>query len=300
MSRARLLSGPEVPTGLQLAWPMACMWYRWRRLGDLRSRPVVLVYQMAKVGSTTVVRSLRRSHPQLQVFHVHTLTSDGIEALGQFYRSCRVPSLPWAAHLLTSGHLAEQLDRGVAPGCWRVVTLVRDPVARNVSLLFQIGARCIPGFRQLCDAKRLDVLALLHRFEDLYPRQFSCMSWFDDELRRVFDVDLFAVPFSRDKGWQIYAGPVADALLIRTDRLSETGDEALGQFLGLSTVAWRQSNIGARKANGRRYDDLLRRLVLPESYVDRIYASPGVQHFFTAAELARMKVRWCGARETDR
>lgn len=297
MSQALQVTRPTVPAGLRLAWPMARTWFRLRRMGDLQARSVVLVYQMAKVGSTTVVRSLRRSDSSLPVFHVHTLTTDGSEALGQFYRLCRVPSLPWAAHLLTSRHLAEQLCRGVRPGCWKVVTLVRDPIARNLSLLFQIGGRLIPGFRQLCDTERLDLLALLNRFERQYPRQFSCMCWFDDELRRVFDVDLFAVPFDREAGWQIYPGPVADVLLIRTDRLNEVGEEALRKFLGVSTVSWRRSNVRAQKANGGRYEDLLSRFVLPEAYVDRIYASPRVRHFFTTDELAEMRTRWCGARE---
>lgn len=296
MNPALQISQPSTPSGLRLAWPMARAWFRLRRMEDLQDRPVVLVYQMAKVGSTTVVRSLRRSASGLPVFHIHTLTAEGFAALERFYRLCRVPSLPWAAHLLSSRHLALQLCRGVQPGYWKVVTLVRDPVARNMSLLFQIGGRLIPGFRHLCDTETLDPLALLDRFEREYPRHFNCMCWFDDELRRVFDVDLFAVPFDRNIGWQIQPGPVADVLVIRTDRLNEVGEEALKTFLGLSTVSWRRSNVRARKVNGGRYESLLSRLVLPEAYVDRIYALPRVRHFFTTAELAEMRTRWCGGR----
>lgn len=297
---AALLDPPAPgPPGLRVAWPAARAAYRLRGLGDLRDRPVVLVYQMAKVGSTTVVRSVRASAPGRPVFHCHALTADGIETLERFYRLCRVPSLPWAWHLLASRHLDAQLRRGLTPGRWKVVTLLRDPVARNLSLLFQVGGRLVPGFRQLGETDDLDPLALFYRFEREFPRQLAGLGWFDDELKRVFDVDVFAVPFDRKAGWQVYPGPVADVLLLRTDRLSEIGERALGSFLGLETVRWRQANVGAWKARGGGYLRLLDRIVLPGAYVDRFYEAPEVRHFFSADELAQMRARWCGRRETS-
>jgi hypothetical protein len=242
----------STPTALRLAYPVAEKVFHVRGLEDLRTRPAVLVYQMAKVGSKTVLHSVRRSRPRQPVFHVHTLTREGVETMERFYRWCRVPSLPWAGHLLVSRYLKEQLRRGVTPGRWKVITLVRDPVARNLSLLFQVGERLIPDFRFRCHTDTLDPVAVFEHFERAFPSQVKCLQWFDDELQRVFDVDLFGAPFDRDAGYQVYPGPIADVLLLRTDRLHEVGEEALRRFLGLTEFRWKQTNIRARKANGRR------------------------------------------------
>lgn len=294
MNHALTVPPPSTPMALRLAYPLAERVFHARGLGALPTRPAVLVYQMAKVASKTVLRSVRRSRPGQPVFHVHTLTRHGIETMERFYRWCRVPSLPVAGHLLVSRYLEEQLRRGVTPGQWKVITLVRDPMARNMSLLFQLGGRLIPDFRYRCDADTLDPVAVFEQFERAFPSQVRCMRWFDDELRRVFDVNPFDVPFDRDAGYQVYPGPIADVLLIRTDRLNQVGEEALRRFLGLTEFRWKQTNSRAGKGNGRRYVDLLDRITLPRAYVDRFYETPEVRHFFAPAELDRMRARWCG------
>ena len=117
------------PTGrgvLHMAYPVLAKVFQARGWDRLREQPAVLVYQMAKVGSQAVVRSLRASRPGRPVFHVHTLTDEGIAAMEGFYRWSRVPPLPGAGHLLVSRYLKRQIQSGVTPGRWRVVTLVRD------------------------------------------------------------------------------------------------------------------------------------------------------------------------------
>lgn len=285
------------PLSLRLAYPLFRAVLAARGLSERPTPPAILVYQMAKVGSTTVVHSIRRSMPGCPVFHIHTLTPEGMESLAAFYRQARVPALPWAGHLLASRFLMEQLGRGVTPGRWKVVTLVRDPIARNLSLIFQLADRLIPGFATLCADRKLDPLDVFRRFESRFPGQVQCMRWFDEELRRVFDVDPFAVPFDRARGFQQYRGPLADVLLIRTDRLNEAGPRALGTFLGLKNVRLRRRNSGLGGLHGRRYAEMLEGITLPRDYVDNVYESAHVRHFFTARELEAMRTRWCGERE---
>lgn len=287
------------PLTLRLAYPAVRTLLAMRGLARRPTPPAILVYQMAKVASTTVTHSVRRSRPGCPVFHVHSLTPEGIESLARFYRWCRVPALPWAGHLLASRFLLEQLRRGVTPGRWKVVTLVRDPIERNLSLLFQLGGRLIPGFTGLCAEGKLDPLDVFERFESRFPGQIRCMRWFDNELRPVFDVDPFAVPFDRARGFQWYPGPLADVLLIRTDRLSEVGAEALGTFLGLKDVRLERRNSRLGGWHGQRYAELLDGIALPRAYVDRFYDSAEVRHFFTPGELDRMRARWCGEREAS-
>lgn len=287
---------PARPTTLGLAYRVLAGVFRARGWESLRRQPAVLVFQMAKVGSQTVVRSIRASGPRQPVFHVHTLTDQGMAAMEGFYRWSRVPSLLWAGHLLVGRYLSRQIRRGVTPGRWKIVTLVRDPVARNLSLLFQLGHRLLPDFEEQCDAGRLDPITVFERFEADFPGQVDCMRWFRDELYPVFGVDPFAEPFDREAGHHVYRGPFADVLLIRTEDLDRGGAAALRSFLGLEQLRWKRANIGGRKANGARYARLLDRLRLPAAFVDRYYDTPEVRHFYSPEELNLLRTRWCGQR----
>jgi Putative capsular polysaccharide synthesis protein len=287
---------PARRTAFSLAYPVLAGILRARGWESLRTQPAVLVYQMAKVGSQTVVRSIRASRPRQPVFHVHTLTEEGMAAMEEFYRWSRLPSPLWGGHLLVSRYLSQQIRRGVTPGRWKIVTLVRDPVARNLSLLFQLGRRLLPDFEKQCDADRLDPIAVFEQFEADFPAQVNCMRWFRDELCPVFGVDPFAAPFDREAGYHVYRGPFADVLLLRTEDLDRSGEAALRSFLGLEQFRWKRANIGGRKANGIRYARLLDRLELPTAFVDRYYDTPEVRHFYSPEELNALRARWCAPR----
>lgn len=283
-------------TALRLGYPVLSGFFRARGWESLRTQPAVLVYQMAKVGSQTVVRSIRGSQPGQPVFHVHTLTADGMAAMDAFYRWSRVPALPVGGHLLVSRFLEEQIRRGVTPGRWKVITLVRDPVARNISLLFQLGRRLLPDFRARCDTGRLDLVSLIEECRTAFPSQVDCMRWFRSELYRVFGVDVYGSPFDRERGCQVYPGRTVDVLLIKTEHLDRCGAGALRSFLGLESLRWQPTNIRAHKTNGGRYVRLLQNIELPTEFVDRCYDSSEVRHFYTDAELAGFRSRWCGTR----
>ena len=281
------------PPSLRVAYPILAGAFKAHGWSALRERPAILVYQMAKVGSRTIVRSLRASRPQAPVFHLHTLTQDGTEEMERFYRWSRVPALPGAGHLLLSRYLRAQLRKGVVPGRWKVITMVRDPVARNLSLVFQLGRRLVPDFKRQCAAGQLDPMEIFERFGREFPGQLDCMRWFPNELQRVFGVDVFATPFDREAGFQVYRGSTADVLLLRTEDLDRVGAPALREFLDLRELHWRQSNIGATKSLGHHYTGVLQRAVFPRAFVDRYYDSPAVRHFYSPIELDRFRSRWC-------
>lgn len=293
MNRTEVVAPTAGATALSRAYPVAEALFRARGLGSICSQPAVLVYQMAKVGSKTVLHTVRRSRPGVPVFHVHALTRDGMQSLERFYRWSRVPALPGAGHLLVSRFLEGQMQRGLTPGRWKVITLVRDPIARNMSLLFHLGKRLLPDFAQRCDAGTLDPVAIFDRFSAAFPGQVDCMRWFDDELRRVFGVDVFETPFDREAGYQVYPGPLADVLVIKTEALDRVGEDALRSFLGLAQVRWKRTNIRARKMHGERYTHLLRTIALDQEYVERCYGTTAVRHFYSPAELKQMRFKWC-------
>jgi hypothetical protein len=259
------------------------------RRQSLANRNPVLVHQMAKVGSSTVLASLR---PLLgaRVVQVHNLSIEGLRhALHSVAvkREARVPEIIWHGR-----YFAEYLAKGGSPVDWRIITLVRDPVARNISGFFQNIEKWRPGAISLFQSGRLDISELCDCFLEAYPHELP-LQWFDKEIKAVFGIDLLELPFDAEAGFSIHATSPR-VLLIKLERLNDVGEVALGDFVGLGRIPLLHENV----AEDKRYRDLYRAFVkearLPREYLDRMYGSRYARHFYTEAELFSFRERWGG------
>lgn len=264
----------------------------WRRTRG--GRQPLLVYQMGKVASTSVARSLEAAGYD-PVFQIHTLTEDGIGTIRARYRR------HWAAdiggwHLWYAQHARRLVARRSTQ--WTVVTMFREPVARNVSAFFQSAE-----LRHRADLDRLlarvdepDLPATLTEdFLRLYEDHDLGVRWFDDELRAVFGVDVYARPFPHDVGWQVLESPRARVLLIRFEDMRRVFPEAIDALLGCGPLELRSENV----SEGKRHGSVYRRMVdegrLPDDYLDRMYSSRYARHFYTDEERAAFRARWSRA-----
>ncbi len=177
--------------------------WRYGRPSRHQGRPLV-VYQMGKVGSTSVYRALQAAAPEYSVYHVHTLDAEQMASAQRSYARTYHLRGVVPHHLMASRHLRSDLERGQPRGRWKVLTLVRDPIARNVSSFFQDLQLRHPDFPYASrlasgDTERLaaDLVELfLSRHDHDEP-----LRWCDRELRGVLGVDVYAAPFPHDRGW---------------------------------------------------------------------------------------------------
>lgn len=264
------------------------------RLRFASARPVVVVHQMGRVGSTTVTRALRRALPDRHVFHTHYLNPETMRRhyaqLGRIYEVTGRAGLH--QHFLNARVLRTRLDRGVR-GRWKVVSLVRDPVARTVSAFFHSFTFCFPELNAPARDARDGVshLVPLYLGEWKFGHRFA-LDWFDDEIRDVLGIDVYATPFPHDDGYAIYRGATSDLLVLRLEDLDRCAGRAFREFLGLDALPLVAANRGAEHA----YADVSRRFVataeLPAAYLDRMYGSRLARHFYRDAERATFRARW--------
>lgn len=245
-------------------------------------RPI-LVYQMAKVGSMSVYRALRAAG--LRPLHVHSIvdhitpdiralhTSVG-EPIGTYVLVGRLlsPYLRWTRHRI------------------RVISLVRDPVARYVSKLYQM-----PDLYEFVHAGAVDVARIIaERLEHTEELDEEVFTWFDREIKRRLAVDVMAKPFDRERGFGTYRGPRADVLVIKMEKLSELLPTVVSDFVGAPLRPVR-ANVGKEKAGGDDYMRVLAAIKLPDRVASRIYDDGWVRHFYTAQERSAFKAKWtCG------
>jgi hypothetical protein len=273
----------------------------WRRLfGRDLSLPVepgvscdpVMIYQMAKVGSTSVWISLRvaylkRGLYRVPLHHVHTLRdlegqAEGMRRLGdteQLQTLCEYLALRETFDQDTGGH-------------WRVISLVRDPVARKVSYFFHTLERHLPGWRQRWQAGALPIQEVMDAFLAL---EDDAHEWFDLEVKAVLGIDVYETPFSAGQGYQIYRHPPkVDLLVLRLEDLPRVVGEALHSFLGLRDFVLYPANLGQERGYAEVYR-AFKALPLPASFVQQAYSTRFARHFYTDAELGAFARRWTHA-----
>ena len=286
--RARLWQSPWVQTTYAL--------HRARRAGRELARCTpqatpILVYQMGKVGSSTVARTLESLGLERDVHHLHYMTREELE-VGRTRHLRATGRLPYDWCLGRA--LGKQIRSAPPPGPIPIVTLVRDPIARELSGLFQVPEFAERELRNATGA--LDpprVLAYLHHRFERVEAGLGPELWFDRELRTMFDLDVLDLPFPKHRGWEIYQNRRTRLLLLRMEDLDHTLGPALATFLRLpDTPKTVRANERSRSGDAATYAEVLRRFRLPRARVEALYRTRVPQHFYDADTLRRFVQRW--------
>jgi hypothetical protein len=262
-----------------------------QRYYEWRSNEIVVVFTLPKVGSSTVWASLQAAGLAAPVYHVHLLSSDA-EGLFEDARveGRHVPNR--SEQLREIARIRELVGRGKYA---RVVTLVRDPVARYISWFFQGWRDNFPSLPEVSDGA-IEPRRLAEAQEALLQHsqmvREASSRWFHSELREVFGFDVFASEFPRAKGYRVYQRTGASLLLLRLEDLDRCHKEAFREFLGLEDFQLVPANVGSEKRYRRFYEAFLRYVTLPASVLDEMYSLPYVTHCYSADEIARFRAKW--------
>lgn len=246
---------------------------------------VVVVHQMGKVGSTSVASTLDGiDDSRLAVLHTHVVDPQRRHELRN--RPGRwAPLRPW-----TVGGVVERLHREDPDKPLEIITLLRDPLARNISAYFQSLERYIPSAVPPYTVGDVTVDELI----DVFRAEFDHLrplTWFDREIHGVYGIDLLAEPFDPERGWVRVVDGARAATLIRTDRLDDVWPDVSEAILGrrVPLVAANESDDKFYADHYRRFRDEIR---FTGDELDAVYDSDLCRHFYTDAERTELRSRW--------
>jgi hypothetical protein len=273
-------------------------------------RDPILIYQMGGVGSSSIRNSLFRcrdprtrlvlmSHEFFGVKDRNPAEIDIepeyedhiIREIEQDRRSfAALTPLRKAGWLFRKKLYTERIYKAfVKPGRpLKVITLVREPVANNMSLFFQVVDRYTGANTQRVD---FDIGELTQVFVDRYMHSRP-LTWFDAELKRTLGIDVFKYPFPTDIGHTTISSGNIDLLVLRCELDDISKARAIADFVGLDEFEVARSNIAANKPYATRYAEFKERACLPESLLDELYTSKYARHFYADHELERCRAFW--------
>ena len=261
----------------------------------------VINYQMGKVGSSTVQASLEALKLDYPVYHVHFLNPGRVKEIErQRKRYFKTEKYSYLRRPWLSEFLFEEIKKNNRQ--WKIITLVREPVARNISTFFENLE-----VKQSSDSEKYNIKSDYYGFEvdislddtgpliELFFDRLvhdRPLRYFDEEIGTVFGFDVFAHKFHGCDGYQIIKSQNADFLLIRLDYLDQCAKTAFKQFLGVDDFDLIQTNLSGEKEYAPIYKSFKRQIKLPKTYLDDMYNSKFSNHFYSESEIQAYRTLW--------
>lgn len=285
-----------------LARVFSHLWWSTKSHGK---QPLV-IYQMGKVGSMSILYALRSSNLDMPIYHVHALSDQGIIQMEQMYwgetfKVFRKSLLPETQHVFASHFLRAQLNKRSTHEKWKVVTLVREPIARNVSeFFFSIDTTKhdphLPDFYEMYESNAINTSKLIDRFVERFHENSEDsqlpLKWFDNEFKTVLGIDVFSSDFPKSKGYQIIREELTDVLLLKLEKIQECYSDAFNEFLELSELRLRRANTARQRKYYPAFKSFMDLVDLPASYVSTMYNSKYMRHFYDDEEINILWNKW--------
>lgn len=253
----------------------------------LFNKSAIVVYQMGKVGSTTVYSSLEKQLLFTPVFHVHCLARAELKKQEESYQAIgKLPSQ--VKHLRHGNFLRQKLDESAVIE-WKIITLVRDPIIREISIFFQQKDHDFP--KGIETSKIINILQnRLASFQE--SNDFVC-NWFDRELKHNFAINIYDFAFDKKKGYHIISEENKKILLIRLENLNDCFQTSLEEFLETNkTIGISSRNVARKKQYKEQYLEVIEKIKIPRDVCELIYSSNYARHFYSDEMLHNFIRRW--------
>lgn len=235
-----------------------------------RTTQPVFIWTMGKVGSTSIAKALY-DVKGISVFTTHFMNDPAHPRSQALYKHLIKPKPPL-----------------------KIISLVRDPISKNVSSFFQnyeknTGRKYAEGDLSMAEVNDL--------FFNRYQHHRSPLTWFDNYIERYTGIDVFAQPFSPETKSAQYKHDSFELLLMRCDLEDEKKAQNVESFLGLESGSFKivSQNVGDSKDYSKLYREFKSQVQFPAEYLDEMTQSKYFRHFYSPEEIKSLTEKWLTA-----
>lgn len=237
-----------------------------------------VVYTMGKVASSSVSTAIIAAG--LPCHDIHSLDAEYLKKSAKEYLDRGQYPPP---HICVS--MAHRDRLMVKPKRCLYISLVRDPIARNLSAFFQNLHEQKAEIRDETDARRM-----FAKFQETYFHSVP-LSWLDREFGKQVGIDVYADSF--DHAARYCHIKRSNTVIFRTDCPDETKSAVLSKALG-QRIEVKRENDSNNKEYNEIYSNVKLAATFSAGFVDKMYSSKYARHFWSAAEREVMAAKWLG------
>ena len=246
-------------------------------------RQKVIIYQMGKVASSSIKSSLTGLN-KIDITYTHNLNSSYTEELNDIKeeKGWEITVSPESVRKIWSEIKDEKQ--------LKVITLVREPVGRNISAYFQ-NLGVIFGQKDVHNQLTYD--ELFDGFVQKYPHSIP-IAWFDKEFKQTLGIDVYKYEFPKKEGALIIKEGKYHVLIIRSDINDALKQQYIEKLLSTKGIVLKQENLSAGKPYKDVYKNFIDNVKFPETYLSEMLDSKYARHFFENSERELLKEKWRG------
>lgn len=257
----------------------------------------LFVYQMGKVGSTSIETSLK----VLNIDSIHRHTYRRITAMTELHqkydtlrlaRKNRHNSIHKRIKKVIFNYLMVKHFRS-KKNISKVITLVREPIARNISMYFQnFYIPCLEiavrGSSRTTDNTSIN--AFIEDFFNKYNHYYG-IKWFDNEFLKVTGVDIYDYPFDKEKGYCVINDKGVSVLIMQMEKMNDL-EKVMGEFVGNDEFKLINDNTSDEKWYSCVYKKFKETIEIPENYIDNIYNTKFMKHFYSDDDISSFRNKY--------
>lgn len=240
----------------------------------------VLIYTMRKVGTTSIHRAVERSLGSPQLF-LHTMFDE------TEYRDEVKKLLDMTPRFPYYEVVPELIKKNIKEGKpLKVITSVREPVARNISQMF-FDLPVMLGSVEAITNTRKQEEAFTEIFEDMYYRMIDhdfILNWFELELKRALGIDIYEYGFDKKKGYMIIEKGNIQLLVLKLEKL-DSCEGIIGEFIGSKKFKLIKEKSSDDYWYKQLYDTFKKKFVPNKEHLQKMYESRFMKYFYTDEEI---------------
>lgn len=241
----------------------------------LRGRTPCIVYQMGKVGSTTVIDALNDTD-RVRAFQAHRLNPESTARIQSRFRAGET----YFRDMIFERGLYHWLRRQRKPV--KIITILREPFSQTYSAFFQNLQRNTRGKLDVSTSTIDTLRPHFLEWEDLG----IATRWIETEFIPVFGRSPYEQPFDPEQGWCVIQAGHFEILILKLELDDEEKALRIADFLNLDRFAMGYQNTAESKSYSGLYHRFRAEVKIPKQIAASWVASRYMQHFYTPEEAA--------------
>ena len=245
----------------------------------------ILIYQVGKVGSSTIYKSIKKHVKDVPIYQIHNIT-----LADEILEDEKQKGFKDGLHHLEIGSNLKQIIHKNPEIKWRIITGVREPVQRWISDIFQnINERYSEFLNSKGEIKTKDLFKFIQNTIHSEPMQF----WFDKELKQTFGIDIYKYSFNKNAGYSIIKEGNVDILVYQLEKLEKNFSKMCADFFNQQNFELLNDNVAKDKKYSKNYNEVINEIKFEESFLRNFYYESSIcNHFYDQEDIERFILKW--------